>query len=59
MVDTDMGKSGAASLGMTVEQLGAISPSDSVRGILSVVDVATKNKHGGRFWSYTGDEMTY
>lgn len=59
MVDTDMGKAGAASIGLTTEQLGAISPSESVAGILKLVDNATKEKTGGKFWSYTGDEMTY
>jgi hypothetical protein len=50
-----MGKAGAALSGLTAEQLGAITPSASVTGILSVVDLATKETHGGRFWSYTGE----
>lgn len=54
-----MGKAGAASVGLTTEQLGAITPLASVEGILSVVDVATKATHGGKFWSYTGEELTY
>lgn len=59
IVDTDMGKAGAASVGLTTEQLGAITPLASVEGILNVVDVATKATHGGKFWSYTGEELTY
>jgi hypothetical protein len=39
--------------------IGGISPQDSATGILSVVDVSTKDTHSGRFWSYTGEEMTY
>jgi hypothetical protein len=59
VVDTDMGRSGAASVGMTTEQLGAITPDESARGILNVIHGSTKKKHGGRFWDYTGTELTY
>jgi hypothetical protein len=54
-----MGKAGAAMLGLTTEDINAISPQDSASGMLSVIDNATKETHGGKFWSYTGDELTY
>ena len=59
MVDTDMGQSGAASVGMTTKEMGFISTTASAEGILAVVDVATKGTHGGRFWDYNGIELTY
>jgi norsolorinic acid ketoreductase len=59
MVDTDMGRTGAAAMGSTVEAMGAISTLESVSGLLGVIDKATKETHGGKFWSYTGQEMTY
>jgi norsolorinic acid ketoreductase len=59
VVDTDMGKAGAAALGLTVQQFGGISSEDSAQGMLNVIDNATKETHGGKFWSYTGDELTY
>ena len=59
LVDTDMGKAAAANVGVTPEQMGAITPLASVTGILDIVDVATKEKHGGKFWNYTGEQLTY
>ena len=40
MVDTDMGRAGVEALGLTVEQVGAISATKSVEGVLKVVDAA-------------------
>lgn len=59
MVDTDMGRAGSASLGTTIEQIGGITALDSVTGLLKVIDVATKATHGGKFWNYTGDQLTF
>lgn len=59
MVDTDMGRSGAQALGYTAQQMGAITATDSALGMLRIVDAATKESHGGKFWSYTGEEMSY
>lgn len=59
MVDTDMGRAAAVQFGRKIEDLGAISETTSVEGILAVVDKATKETHGGKFWSYDGTELTY
>jgi norsolorinic acid ketoreductase len=59
VVDTDMGKAGVASMGITIQQVGGVSPAQSVSGILSVIDAATKESHGGKFWDYTGNQLTY
>lgn len=58
-VETDMGTSGAAAYGISLKDMGGITATQSAQGILSVVDAATKETHGGKFWSYNGDEMTY
>jgi hypothetical protein len=39
--------------------IGGITPQASATGILNVVDISTKATHSGKFWSYTGEEMTY
>jgi len=39
--------------------IGGISPLESANGMLNVVDISTKETHSGKFWSYTGEEMTY
>jgi hypothetical protein len=59
VADTEMGKAGAASVGLTVEQIGGITASASVSGMMRVIDIAAKESHGGKFWSYTGDQLTY
>jgi hypothetical protein len=59
MVDTDMAKAVTAKMGSTPEAFGAISIERSVLGVLSVLDAATKETHGGKFWSYDGSCLTY
>lgn len=59
MVDTDMGNSGVKVLGKTVIELGGITVPESVVGVLKVVDAATKDSHGGRFWTYEGEELAF
>jgi hypothetical protein len=54
-----MAKAVADGMGATVADLGAISPEDSAKGVLAVVDAATKETHGGKFWSYDGSALTY
>jgi hypothetical protein len=54
-----MGKAGAASLGLTTADINAITPLASIQGMLSVVDTSMKDSHGGKFWSYTGEELAY
>jgi norsolorinic acid ketoreductase len=51
-----MGSSGVKVLGKTV---GGITAPESVVGVLKVVDVATKDSHGGRFWTYEGEELAF
>jgi hypothetical protein len=50
---------GLASVSMKPEDVGAIQPEESAAGILSVVDNATKESHGGRFWDYKGEQMSF
>lgn len=57
IVATDMGEAAAASFGTTTAAMQAISPEKSARSILSLIDVATKKTHGGKFWDYTGTEL--
>jgi hypothetical protein len=48
-----------ANVGFTGAEAGAISSEASAKGVLGVVDVANKESHGGRFWSYTGEQETW
>lgn len=59
MVDTDMGRDTAKASGLTVDQLGGISPAKSVEGVLKVVDAVTKETHGGKFWTNEGEELSF
>jgi len=59
LVATDMAQAVADQIGTKVEDLGAISPEASAAGVLAVVDAATKESHGGKFWSYDGSALTY
>lgn len=44
---------------MTIADVEGISLTESVSGILALVDKATKETHGGKFWSYTGEQMEF
>lgn len=59
MVATDMAQAVADQMGAKLEDLGAISPEASAAGVLAVVDAATKESHGGKFWNYDGSPLTY
>jgi hypothetical protein len=59
MVGTDMGNHAADTFGVKLEDLGGISPDESIKGVVRVIDEATKATHGGKFWSYDGSQMTY
>jgi norsolorinic acid ketoreductase len=59
MVSTDMGHTAAKGFGSSVEELGAITPSESAKSVLEVIDAAKKDTHGGKFWSYTGEEFKW
>lgn len=54
-----MGRSAFAKMGVKLEDIGGITSVESARGVLRVVEVATKESHGGRFWSNTGDLLTF
>jgi norsolorinic acid ketoreductase len=54
-----MAQAVAEQIGTKLEDLGAISPEASAAGVLAVVDAATKESHGGKFWNYDGSALTY
>ncbi|GAA5844275.1 hypothetical protein JCM9279_001751 [Rhodotorula babjevae] len=53
---TDMGAAGAKGMGLDE---APVKLEDSVQGVLKVIDSATLEKSGGKFWDYTGDELTW
>jgi len=53
---TDMGDAGAKAMGLDE---APVKLEDSVQGVLKVIDGATLQKSGGKFWDYTGDELTW
>lgn len=59
MVSSDMGLEAAKGFGMSIEEIGAITPSESAKSLLAVIDAAKKDSHGGKFWSYTGEELKW
>jgi hypothetical protein len=59
VVTTDMTRAAAADMGAKLEDFGPITTEESAAGILVVVDAATKESHGGKFWSYDGSRLTY
>jgi norsolorinic acid ketoreductase len=54
-----MAQAVADQVGAKLEELGAIPPEASAAGILAVMDAATKESHGGKFWNYDGSALTY
>lgn len=59
MVSSDMGLEAAKGFGMSIEEIGAITPSESAKSLLTVIDAAKKDSHGGKFWNYTGEELKW
>ncbi|GAA5972857.1 hypothetical protein JCM11641_003976 [Rhodosporidiobolus odoratus] len=55
-VQTDMGNDGARSFGL---EQAPVTIEDSVAGQLRLVDEATGETHGGKFWDYTGDAIPW
>jgi len=45
--------------GTTLDLFDPITAEASASCILAVVNAATKETHGGRFWNYDGRELTY
>ena len=52
-VSTDMGNAGAIAFGM---KEAPVTVEDSCTGMISIIEKATKQSHGGRLWSYEGDQ---
>jgi hypothetical protein len=59
VVATDMGKYGMDFFGIPIESSGAITPEESAKGLLEVIDKAERDTHGGRFWTNTGEELPF
>ncbi|KAI0883617.1 NAD(P)-binding protein [Annulohypoxylon maeteangense] len=55
-VDTDMGQAVKTNLGLTGKnvKLPIITTDESCDGMVHLIDVATRESHGGRFWDYEG-----
>ncbi|KAJ7035711.1 hypothetical protein C8F04DRAFT_1258592 [Mycena alexandri] len=51
-VATEMGNSGAARMGLPA---APVMVEDSVKGVMSKIDGATKEKSSGRFWNFCAD----
>jgi hypothetical protein len=54
-----MGRASAAAMGARLEDFGPITPEVSAAGILAIVAGASKDTHGGKFWSHDGSVLAY
>lgn len=59
MVDTSMAEEAIPALGMSKEQAKPISVDESTNGILGVVDEASRESHGGKFYSYDKSQLPW
>lgn len=55
-VQTELGNNGANFFGM---KEAPVTIDDSCTQMLKVIDGATKESHGGRFWGHEGDELAW
>jgi NAD(P)-dependent dehydrogenase (short-subunit alcohol dehydrogenase family) len=55
-VQTDLGNRGADAFGYPQ---AAVTVEDSVNGMVKVLDAATRETHGGKLWSYTGNVVEW
>ncbi|OTA64295.1 NAD(P)-binding protein [Hypoxylon sp. EC38] len=55
-VQTDLGNFAARLAGL---EKAFVTVEDSAAGVVKVIDGATKESHGGRFWNYTGEEVAW
>ncbi|GAA6048660.1 hypothetical protein JCM3770_002006 [Rhodotorula araucariae] len=55
-VQTDLGNAGAKMFGMGE---APVTLEESVASTLRIIDGATREKTGGRFWDYTGEELKW
>ncbi|KAI1102856.1 NAD(P)-binding protein [Jackrogersella minutella] len=58
LVDTDMGQAVMNGLGMA-GSISIITTDESCGGMVGLIDVATKESHGGRFWDYDGERESW
>lgn len=57
-VQTAMGERAAEVIGMKAKDV-PVSVEDSVRGIVAMLDKATKSEHSGRFWDQEGNKLPW
>ncbi|OTA99519.1 hypothetical protein M426DRAFT_67652 [Hypoxylon sp. CI-4A] len=55
-VQTDLGNFAAQLAGL---EKAFVTVEGSSAGVVKVIDGATKESHGGRFWNYTGEEVAW
>ncbi|KAI1144484.1 NAD(P)-binding protein [Hypoxylon sp. FL0543] len=60
-VDTDMGQAALNGLGLAAKNVGVpvITVEESCGGMVRLIDVATKETHGGGFWDYDGGRESW
>ncbi|TVY26063.1 Norsolorinic acid ketoreductase [Lachnellula hyalina] len=55
-VQTDMGNRGAHAFDINEAN---ITTEDSVNGMIKIIDVATRDTHGGKLWEYNGSQVPW
>ncbi len=55
-VQTDLGNLGAEAFGF---EKAAITVERSVTGMIKVIDVAKRETHGGRLWTWEGSQVPW
>ncbi len=55
-VQTDLGNLGAEAFGL---EKAAITVEQSVTGMIKVIDVATRETHGGKLWTWEGRQVPW
>lgn len=55
-VQTDLGNLGATTMGV---KEAPVTVKDSVEGMASIIERATKEEYGGMFWDYTGERLRW
>ncbi|KAI1413718.1 NAD(P)-binding protein [Hypoxylon sp. FL1857] len=60
-VDTDMGQAALNGLGLAASnvKVPVITIDESCDGMVQLIDIATKETHGGRFWDYDGGRESW
>ena len=55
-VQTDLGNNGARFFGY---EQAPLTIDESCNGMVKLIDMATKESNGGRFWNYDGGQETW